>query len=280
MLGLLASIPSPSTNHLEIGPLRFNFYGIAIALGVIAAILLASRRFERRGGDGRLLERAAIWGVAAGVVGARIGYLITHSGDFTDDPIRILYVWEGGLALYGGLIAGTAVVLWIMRRHGANLLDVMDSTAPAIPLAQVIGRFGNYFNQELYGRPTELPWALEIDPEYRVPGFEQYETFHPTFAYEQILNLALIGFILWIDRRRVLPRGALFLVYTLGYSIIRFLLELVRIDTTYRFAGVSRNGWVSLLVAVASAVALVVWFRRVEEKAPLPPAPSPAAEAE
>lgn len=257
----LASIPSPDVNGFDIGPLRVNFYGVAIALGVIAAIWLATRRFEQRGGDPKTIERASIIAVIAGIIGARIGYVITHprARDSIVDAIRI---WDGGLAFFGGLLVGGIAMIWVIRREGASIADVADSVAPAIPLAQAIGRWGNYFNQELYGRPTDLPWAVEIAEENRVQEFLDSATFHPTFLYESLLNLIVVGVILWVEKRFKPAPGSLFTVYLVLYGIVRFLMELLRTDTDYRLAGVSRNGWIALATALGGTVAYVVMQRR------------------
>jgi prolipoprotein diacylglyceryl transferase len=235
-------------------------YGIAIALGVIAAIVLASRRLERRGHDPKLMERAGIWAVAMGIVGARLGYVITHPSA-RQSLVDAIRVWDGGLAFFGGLTGGAIAMIVVMRRAGVPISHVADAVAPAIPLAQAIGRWGNYFNQELYGKPTDLPWALEITVENRVTGYRQFETFHPTFLYESLLNLVVVGIILWVDKRFRPPAGSLFGVYLILYGLVRFGMEFLRIDTEYRLAGLSRNGWISLL-AVVLGVAWVEFFRR------------------
>ena len=258
----VASIPSPDTNGFDIGPLRVNFYGVAIALGVIAAIWLASRRYEQRGGDPKVIERASVIAVISGVLGARVGYVITHPqarGSIAD----AISIWDGGLAFFGGLTAGAIAMIWVMRREGAVIVDVADSVAPAIPLAQVIGRWGNYFNQELYGRPTDLPWAVEISANNRLAKYAEFDTFHPTFLYESLLNLIVVGIILWVEKRFKPAPGSLFTVYLVLYGIVRFLMELLRTDTDYRLAGISRNGWLSILAAVGGTIAYIVMQRRV-----------------
>jgi prolipoprotein diacylglyceryl transferase len=258
----LASIPSPDVNGFDIGPFRVNFYGVAIALGVVAAIWLATRRFEQRGGDPKTIERASIIAVIAGILGARVGYVITHP-QARESVVDALRIWDGGLAFFGGLLAGGVAMIWVMRREGASIPDVADSVAPAIPLAQAIGRWGNYFNQELYGRPSDLPWAVEISRENRVEEYLDFETFHPTFLYESVLNLIVVGIILWVEKKFKPAPGSLFTVYLVLYGIVRFLMELMRTDTDYRLAGISRNGWISVLVAIGGTVAYIVMQRRV-----------------
>jgi len=258
----LASIPSPDVNGFDIGPLRVNFYGVAIALGVIAAIWLATRRFEQRGGDPRTIERASIIAVISGIIGARIGYVITHP-QARRSVVDALRIWDGGLAFFGGLLVGGIAMIWVMRREGARIADVADSVAPAVPLAQAIGRWGNYFNQELYGRPTDLPWAVEIAENRRIQEYLDSDTFHPTFLYESLLNLIVVGLILYIDKRFKPAPGSLFTVYLVLYGIVRFFMELLRIDTDYRLAGISRNGWIALATAMGGTVAYIVMQRRV-----------------
>ena len=257
----VASIPSPSSNKLEIGPLDLTFYGMLIALGALAAIALAQRRWSDRGGDPELVQRIGVWSVAAGVLGARVAYLIPRLERFEGRWIEMLYIWEGGLAIFGGLIAGTLTGCLMARR--ANV-DLLDAVAPAIPLAQAIGRWGNYFNQELFGRPTEVPWGLEIAPENRPPAFADAELFHPTFLYESLWNLGIVALLVYLDRRRVLARGNLFVAYLGLYGIGRFWIELLRVDTTFRFLGLSRNALFALAVAATAAVVLVLRRRRRE----------------
>lgn len=262
----LASIPSPSQNTIELGPLTIHFYGILIALGVITAIVVSRQRFVRFGGTGEFFERVAIWAVVIGFLGARAGYVVTHTGRFTDRPWAVLFIWEGGLAIYGGLLFGALTVIYLFNKHNGDLFAMGDAVAVGIPLAQAIGRFGNYFNQELFGYPTTLPWGLEIDPANRPAGFEQYETFHPTFLYEAVWNaLILVPIILWLERRAKLAKGASFGMYVAGYAFIRFWMELLRLDTTFRFLGISRNGWVSI-GAFLFGVGWVWYMQRRGEK--------------
>lgn len=257
----VASIPSPETNGFDLGPLRVNFYGVAIALGVIAAIWLASRRYQERGGDPKTIERASVIAVISGVVGARVGYVITHY-DELDGVVDALRIWDGGLAFFGGLTAGAIAMIWVMRREGAVIADVADSVAPAVPLAQAIGRWGNYFNQELYGRPTDLPWGLEISAENRLGEYAAFNTFHPTFLYESILNLIVVGLILWVEKRFKPARGSLFTVYLVLYGVVRFLMELLRTDEQNEFLGIRNNGWIALAAAIGGTVAYIVMQRR------------------
>ena len=272
----LATIPAPSSNTIEIGPLTIHYYGIAIALGVLLAITVLRRRYAALGGDVDLADRTALWAVGLGFVGARLAYVTPRVGDFLERPLSVFAVWEGGLALFGGLLFGTLGAIWYLRRNGVAVAPFADAAAPGIPLAQALGRWGNYFNQELYGTPTDLPWALEVDPDRRVAPYESFETFHPTFLYESLYNLALSGVIVWLGRRGKLRQGSLILVYAVGYGLGRFLIELLRTDTTWRFLGLSRNNWVSLAVCLAGAAALW-WWQRSDGPRVGAPLPAPVA---
>jgi len=260
VMTILASIPSPPISGFDIGPLRVTFYGIAIAIGVMLGWRLTVRRFEAKGGDPALADRILIWMVVVGFLGARLAYVSTHLARFEGELWKVIAIWEGGLALFGGLTFGALTVIFLCRRWGADLPMFLDSLAPAVPLAQAFGRWGNYFNQELFGTPTTLPWGLEIAPENRPDAYPDAATFHPTFLYESIWNLALSAFIIWLDRRVPSLKGRLIGVYLIGYAMMRFLLELIRTDTTFRFIGLSRNAWVSLAVVVIGIVVLV-WKR-------------------
>ncbi|MEQ8718045.1 MAG: prolipoprotein diacylglyceryl transferase [Acidimicrobiales bacterium] len=266
---LLGSIPSPSDNGIEIGPLNLRAYGILIALGVIAAVWLLGRRLEQRGGDPEWASRVAVYAVPAGLVGARAYHVFTSWDRFSGNWGEAFEIWNGGLGIPGGVVGGVLGGLYVMRRDGIPVAAFFDAAAPALPLAQAIGRLGNWFNQELYGKPTDLPWGLEIDPENRVSGFEADETFHPTFLYEALWNVALVGFLLWLDRRGVLRPGRLFAVYVLGYATGRIWIEAIRIDTSEELLGVRWNVWL-MGGLILGAIAFLVWSRL---SAPAPAAP-------
>ena len=257
---LLASIPSPPISGFDIGPLRVTFYGIVIAIGVMLGWRLTVKRYREKGGDPALADRILIWMVVIGFLGARLAYVSTHLSRFEGELWKVIAIWEGGLALFGGLTAGALTVIILVRRWGGDLWAFLDSLAPAVPLAQAFGRWGNYFNQELFGTPTNLPWGLEIAPENRPDAYPDAATFHPTFLYESMWNLALSALIIWLDRRVPSLRGKLIGVYLIGYALMRFVLELIRTDTTFRLLGLSRNGWVSL-GAVLIGIVVLVWSR-------------------
>lgn len=250
----LAVIPSPPSNAIHLGPLMLNYYGLAIAVGVVAAAWLLRRRYAAAGGDPALTDRVVLWAVGAGVVGARAAFVSTNYEQFLDQPWTVFAIWHGGLAFFGGLTAGTIAALWVLRREGVALTRFTDAAAPAIALGHAIGRWGCYFNQELYGRPTDLPWALQIDHE-PLPV-------HPTFLYESLGNLVLVGVLMRLSRTRRLAEGSLIFIYFAGYGFLRFWVELLRIDTEYRLLGLSRNNWVALLIFVAGLTGLTWWQRR------------------
>ncbi len=258
LIAPLVAIPAPPIGGIELGPLDLRFYGVLIAFGAYLALQWTVRRYEAMGGDAAVAERAALAAILFGFLGARIGYVIPRIDRFVDRPLEIFAIWQGGLALFGGLTAGTLAVILVTRLSGGDVARMADAVAPGLPLAQAIGRWGNYFNQELYGRPTDLPWALEVEPAFRRPAeVVDSATFHPTFLYESLWNAILVLVLVRLDRRRVLPRGALMLVYAVGYGIGRFLVELLRIDTVERYAGLSRNNWLALLLVIIGIAGLL-----------------------
>jgi prolipoprotein diacylglyceryl transferase len=258
---MLASIPSPSFSVFEIGPLNIHIYGILMGIAVATAYVLTVRRYEKFGGDRATAESAGFWAIVIGFVGARFAFVLPRLGDYSNDWLGVFRIWEGGIALFGGLTFGTVAALFVVHRRHGDLLMFADSVAVALPAAQAIGRWGNYFNQELFGTPTSLPWGLEIDPENRPAAYPDAETFHPTFLYEMLWNVGLIVLLLWLERHRKLRRGTSIALYMILYSTARFLLELIRTDSPYRFWGLSRNGWYSLLV-IGAGLALLWWIYR------------------
>ncbi len=265
LAGRLASIPSPSSGTLDLGPISLNAYGLMIALGVLAGIWLLGRRFVERGvGTREDASFLGLWGVLAGVIGARLYHVVTDWDRFSGNLEDIPKIWEGGLGIPGGLLAGLVVGLWLARSRGLIINEVATCLAPAIPLAQAIGRWGNWFNQELFGRPTDLPWALEIDDEHLPIGYPSGTTFHPTFLYESMWNLALCGALLWIDRRYRPRRGRLLAMFVLGYGAGRFWVEGLRIDEADHLGGLRWNQWVALAAVVGGGIYLVLTRGRDE----------------
>lgn len=270
MLGsLVASIPSPPGKSIGIGPIQLRAYGLAIAVGVLVAVSIAQRRYARRGGDPEALTAIAMWAVPVGLVGARLYHVVTDYQRFQGRWWRVLAVWEGGLGIPGGLLAGVVAGVVLARRRGLDVPTLLDVVAPAIPVAQAIGRLGNWFNQELYGRASDLPWAVRIDPERRPDGLEQVANYHPTFLYEALWNVALAGLLVRLDRTGRLRRGQLFVLYVAGYALGRLWVEALRIDPANEIAGLRVNIWTSLAALTVAAGVLVVRWRR----------PQPVAEA-
>jgi prolipoprotein diacylglyceryl transferase len=246
---MLAFIPSPPDNAIHLGPLQLHAYGLMIALGVVAAVWLAGRRLEERGvGTKEDMSSIAMWAVPAGIVGARLYHVITDWKSFQGDWLRAFKIWDGGLGIWGGVALGLFVGLWAARKRGVTTAAALMAAAPALPLAQAIGRIGNWWNQELYGRPSTLPWAVKIDPEFRTNPYESFATFHPAFLYEGLWNLALCGVLLRLDRKRNVGAGKLFAIYVAGYTFIRFFIEGLRVDTASKILGLRVNEWVSGIV--------------------------------
>ncbi len=256
------SIPSPSSGTLSVGPLKLTAYGLMIALGVIAATSLAGRRLVRsHAGSRDDMNSIAIWGVIGGVIGSRLYHVITDWELFRGHLERIPLIWKGGLGIPGGLLGGTLAGIWAARRRGVAIPELLTAAAPALPLAQSIGRWGNWWNQELFGGATNLPWALQISADKLPAGYATGTTFHPTFLYESVWNLLLCLVLLQIDRRLKLRPGRLFAIYLGGYFAGRFWIEGLRIDFAHQFAGLRLNQWVAA-VMVASSITFLVADRR------------------
>lgn len=266
MLIGLTSIPSPNISFFMLGPVKIHFYALCILAGMIAAIWISDRRLVQRGAKSGLALDIALWTIPIAVVGARGFHVITHSADYFypgADLTAVFRIWEGGIAIYGGLLGG-ALGAWIAtRRYGIKFWSYADAVAPGILLAQAIGRWGNYFNQELFGSPTTLPWGLEINPDN--PAFPQglpAETlFHPTFLYESIWSAAGVFILLALDKRFELRRGSMFGAYLAYYSTGRLVTENLRIDPSDIILGLRTNVW-SAIGGVLVGLAIVFWQRR------------------
>jgi prolipoprotein diacylglyceryl transferase len=257
---LLQSIPSPDTSFIQAGPFRIHFYALFILLGIVLAIWLADHRLRKWGAKGGLALDIALWTVPIAVVGARIFHVLTHTGDYFypgADLTAVFRIWEGGIAIYGGLIGG-AIGAWIgSKQAGLKFWAFADAVAPGILLAQAIGRWGNYFNQELFGLPTSLPWGLEIDQFNTAypDGLPAGVLFHPTFLYESIWSLAGVAILLLIDRKYSLRGGKMFSAYLIYYSIGRIWTENLRIDPSEIILGLRTNVWSALLgIGVGTAI--------------------------
>jgi phosphatidylglycerol---prolipoprotein diacylglyceryl transferase len=269
---LLGSIPSPPTGVYHVGPLTIHMYGLMLLIAIAACLWLTGVRWVRWGGDWDLVYRVAIWGVIAGIVGARVYHLITSWNQ--DSAIHAHWygpfaVWSGGLGIWGAIPFGVLAGGWVVRRSGNSIRLFMDAVAPGLLLAQGIGRWGNYFNQELYGKHTTLPWALEIH------GKGPLNEYHPTFLYEFVWDVLGVLLLLWIDRRYRLKRPALFSLYVVYYCIFRTFEETLRIDPSNHFLGQRINFWVSIVVGVC-ALGFFVWWQFVHTPSPEKPPPKKA----
>ncbi|MGH9129746.1 MAG: prolipoprotein diacylglyceryl transferase [Acidimicrobiales bacterium] len=266
---LLAYLPSPPTNGISIGPVRLHVYGLLIAVGVVAAAWLTQRRWQARGGAPGAISKLALWGVPAGLVGARLYSVATSwQADTGGHWYRIFEIWQGGLGIWGGVAAGVVFGLIAARRYDLDWRAALDCAAPALVLAQAIGRWGNYFNQELYGAPSRLPWAVKIAHPVHcssVTACVAYPagvtTFQPTFLYESLWDLACVGLIILIERRLPIRKGYLFFVYAALYTAGRFFTEYLRVDEAHRYLGLRLNDWVSIGVFVVSVGILLVRSR-------------------
>ena len=262
---MLGFIPSPSSGSVHLGPFQLRAYGLCIALGVWAAVAVSARRYRARGGDPGLTTVIAVWAVPAGIIGARIYHVITdYELYFTKGghPLNAFKIWDGGLGIWGGIAAGVLVGAWVAHRRGAPLPVLFDCVAPALALAQAIGRWGNWWNQELFGRPTTLPWAVEIAPSHRPVQYAHYATFHPTFLYESIWDLCVVGIVLLVERRLRLRQGSLLAVYVVAYTFGRFFTEWERVDFAHKIGPLRLNDWTSVVVFAGAAVTLVLFNLR------------------
>ena len=258
------SIPSPSTGVWHIGAFPLRAYALCIIAGIVVAMIIATRRWQARGGTADSMEMMVVVGVPFGIVGARLYHVITDYQLYFGpgrQPLNALKIWEGGLGVWGAIAFGVLGGYLVARRRRIAFPAVLDAVAPAILVAQAIGRLGNWFNQELFGRPTTLPWALEIAPQYRPPGFAQFATFHPTFLYEMLWDLAAAAVLVWLDRRFRLGHGKVFALYVLLYTAGRFWIEALRIDTVNEIGGFRLNNYTSLLGFLIALVWLI-WLIR------------------
>ena len=257
---LLGVIPSPSSGSIHLGPLRLNAYGLMIAIGVIVAVRIAGRRAENKGvGTTEDISSIAMWAVPAGVIGGRAYHVLTDYERFQGQWFDAIKIWQGGLGIWGGVTAGVAVGWWCARRRGLDAWWIISCAAPAIAIAQAIGRWGNWFNQELFGRPTTLPWALEVSNNVAVKaGYTAGTTFHPTFLYESVGCIVLAWLLIRLERRITPARGRLFAWYVVGYTVLRFGTESIRIDSAHHVGGMRLNQWVAIGVFAAAVMFLVV----------------------
>ncbi len=261
----MAFLSSPPAGVWYLGSIPLRAYAISIMVGIAIAIVVTDRRWRDRGGDSGLVLDVAIWAVPFGIVGARLYHVATdwpvYFGPGGKGFLAALEIWQGGLGSWGA-VTGGVIGAWIAcRRRGVLLPPLLDALAPSLGLATVFVRLGNYFNQELFGSPSTLPWALEIAPENRPSGFEQFSTFHPTFLYEAIWALVITGVVWWADRRFGLGHGRAFGLYVALYCLGRLGMELLRIDSASRILGLRINVFTSILVGLGAVVFLVVSAR-------------------
>jgi prolipoprotein diacylglyceryl transferase len=253
---VVASIPSPASGAFHVGPLLVHVYGLMYILGVLAAVAITQRLWAGRGGSRELVGDIALWGFPAGLIGGRLYHLATSWDEVPHAWWGPLAIWKGGLGIWGGIALGTVVGIWRLRRARVDVASFLDCAAPGLLVAQAIGRIGNYFNQELFGGPTSLPWGLEIDPRHRPEGYGAFATFHPTFLYELLFDLALAAVLLWLVRRRAVRSPGVFALYVAGYSGFRIFEELLRTDPAKHVLGLRLNFFVAAVLCLVG----LVWF--------------------
>ena len=259
------SFPSPAEGVWHLGPLPLRAYALCIIAGIVLAVWLGEKRWVARGGRAGDVTEIATWMVPFGIIGGRIYHVITTPDAYFGTggrPLHALYIWEGGLGIWGAIAFG-GVGAWIgCRRRGIPLPAFADALAPGIVLAQAVGRLGNYFNQELFGRPTDLPWAVTIDAAHRPEGYLDQATYHPTFLYELLWNVGVAVLVIWADRRFRLGHGRAFALYVAAYTVGRFWIEGLRIDPAHDFLGLRINEWTSVLVFLGAVAYVVISARK------------------
>jgi prolipoprotein diacylglyceryl transferase len=260
------SIPSPSSGVWNLGPLPIRGYALMIILGIVVSVWVSERRWGARGGRIGDIQDIALWAVPFGVVGGRLYHVITDHDKYFGpgrSAWNALYVWHGGLGVWGAIGLGALGACIGARRKGIRLAPLFDVIGPTLLLAQGIGRWGNWFNQELFGRPTSLPWGLQIDYQNRPPGYWQYSTFHPTFLYEFIWDVLMFFVVIWAERRWKLGHGRVFALYVMVYCVGRGLIETLRIDQVelQNVLGLRWSDWMSIICLVA-ALAYFIWASR------------------
>ena len=264
LMGVVLSIPSPSTGVWEIFGFPLRAYALCIIAGIVVGMMMSTRRWRARGGTADSLEAVVIVAIPFGIIGARIYHVITDYQLYFGpgrDPLNALKIWNGGLGIWGAVALGALGAYLVARRRRIRFPALLDALAPGLVVAQAIGRLGNWFNSELFGRPTTLPWGLEIAPANRPTGFEQYATFHPTFLYELLWNLGVAAVLIWADRRFRLGHGKVFALYVVLYTAGRFWIEALRIDQVNEIEGFRLNNYTSAIVFVL-ALAWLLWLRK------------------
>jgi prolipoprotein diacylglyceryl transferase len=266
-MAMPAYIPSPPINSFHVGPLDIHFYALMYLVGIALAILLTRRRWRAVGGDPELVGEIALWVVPAGIIGGRIYFDITTPMDIPHVWYGPLAVWSGGLGIWGGVLVGGLVGVWRLRKRGVSAALFADAMAPGLLIAQGIGRIGNYFNKELFGLPTSLPWGLQIPYSYRVSGGIpagdlHFSTFQPTFLYELIFDFAWAGVLIWLGHRYKIKPPGLFALYVFGYSAYRIYEESLRIDSSVYILGLRLNMYIACTLTAVGAL----WFYRSQRR--------------
>lgn len=260
---IFTSFPSPPVSWAawSLGPLTIRAYSLWILAGIFFALWLTTKRWVERGGDAQAIGDVSFWAIPFGIVGGRLYHVISTPGPYFGaggHPLNAFKIWEGGLGIWGAIALGTIGALIGARRRHVSFVTYLDAVAPGVLVAQAIGRMGNYFNQELFGRPTDVPWALRIDPQFRLEGYTQFATFHPTFLYELLWNLAGAALIIYLDKRLDLRGGRTFWLYVIVYVTGRLWIETMRIDTAVHVDGLRINVWVSMVVLTLAIVMFVL----------------------
>ncbi len=261
------SIPSPEWSYFDLGPFRIHAYALCILAGIVAATIMTSIRLTKRGAEPGIVLDIILWAVPLGIIGARIYHVLTHPGDYFypgADLLHTLYIWEGGNAIFGALLGGAVGAFIGCRMTGIRFWTFADALAPGMLLAQAMGRLGNWFNHELYGLPTTLPWGLEIssdNPAFPV-GLPEGTLFHPTFLYEILWNLLGVAVILFLERKISLRWGKAFAVYLIWYGVGRSFFEAIRVDPSEMFLGVRTNIWAAWVAIAVGVVIFIVQSRR------------------
>jgi prolipoprotein diacylglyceryl transferase len=260
MRALSESLPSPEHSVWYLGPVPLRAYALCILAGVVVAVVIGNRRWLARGGRTGEVVDVAVWAIPFGLVGGRLYHVITTWEQYLHDPAQALRVWEGGLGIWGAIALGAVGAAIGCRRHGIRLPPLGDAIAPGIAVGQAIGRWGNWFNQELYGRPSDLPWAVEIDPEHRPPETPHEDTYHPTFLYESIWCLLVAWIVVRLDRRYQMGHGRVFALYLALYCLGRGVIETFRVDPAHHVGGLRLNVWTSIVVGLGAGTYL--WLTR------------------
>jgi prolipoprotein diacylglyceryl transferase len=271
-VALGSHIPSPPANNFHLGPLEIHYYALGYLIGIAFAIWITRRRWQAVGGDPDVVNDIALWSVPAGIVGGRIYFDITTPMDIPHVWYGVFAVWDGGLGIWGGIALAVVVGGWRLRRLGITVGPFANAVAPALLVAQAVGRLGNYFNKELFGKPTGMPWGLEIPLQYRPAGYTQYATFQPTFLYELIWDLAFAAFLVWLGHHKKIKPWGLFALYVAGYSAFRIFEEAVRIDSSKYFLGLRLNMYVALVMTAAGLIWFVMGQRRPDKPVVIAPA--------